>query len=166
MELDSSSGDPAEQISFTADANGGGIYGFVNNSNATWISLTLTFPKPIGTVNCLQSDLFANCTVSPDMTSITYSGIGDTETPGLQHKAAGFDPDGDGDFFYGIAPGQVFTINLNNGGSQTDLGGWTPNEMFTGTPQIATPEPGSIVLAFSVVAGSLTLGYSRRRKKC
>jgi hypothetical protein len=165
MELDGSSGDPPGQISFTADANGGGISLFQNNSNDTWISITVTFAKPVGPVNCLQSNLFANCTVSADMTSITYSGTGDTE--GKEGLAFGTDPtDSDADYFHGIGPGQIFSINLNNGGSQTDLGGWTPKETFTGTAQIALPEPGSIALALFAIAGSLGLGYSRRRKKC
>jgi hypothetical protein len=122
-----------DSFSFGADANGGGISSFTNDSGQTWTQLDIFFTLPgFETIIC-QTNLFATCT--------------QTATSGPNAVFYDLTLSGPGTFTTNDAIDAFlsFTINLNNNGSTTvDSGSWSPGHDFTATANL--PEPAPIAL--------------------
>jgi hypothetical protein len=154
---DPTTGTPVDNSNFTfgADALGGGVLAFVNDSNILWNSLSITVTEPSNIEITVLPGLFFN---TEQFSSTATSGGNSVFTIGLFNTGAGSG---------GIANGQYFTINLNDliGNTQnTDpngAGGWGNDAQFSGTanylpdPTSSTPEPASALLLAAGLGCSL-----------
>jgi hypothetical protein len=160
---DPTAGTPVSTSSFAfgADAAGGGILAFVNQSGILWNDLTIKVTEPNNTAITILPGLFFNTF------QFSSSDQGDgtsVYTIGLFNTGAGSG---------GIGNGAFFTINLNDllGNQQNPdpagAGGWGAGADFTaianvlpGDPNNNSPEPASMLL---VVAGLGLVGWGSRR---
>ena len=152
----------SSNFAFGADAGGGGVFAFVNNSGILWNSLSISVTEPSNIAITVVPGLFFN---TNQYSSTSLAGGYSLFTIGLFNTGTG-----EG----GITNGEYFTINLNDliGNTQnTDTngsGGWGPFASFSaaanavpGAPgSSATPEPASIFLFASGLAFAF---YARRR---
>lgn len=158
---DPSSGTPigANTFTFGADALGGGVFAFVNQSGNLWTKLDVFVQLPTGSViNCGPAPFFNFCQVSSVIQTASLSLFDiDLNSPSAQTG--------------GIPDGEFFTINLNdlvNGGINTDpngAGGWGPGNDFSATANLTnSPEPAT---AFFVLAGlgMVSFGVLGRRRR-
>ncbi len=125
---------------FQADANGGGMFNFTNNTRQTWQTLDFFATLPSGdTISC-SSTVFTVCSFTE-----TNSGRGSSVFDvGFEDPATG----------PGISPGGSFTVDLDTVAG-IDRGGWEPNNTIRGVANFELPEPGSWTLA---ALGFLVLG--------
>ncbi len=146
---------------FGADALGGGVLSFVNDSGILFQNLEITVTEPSNSAITLPHGLFFNTT----QYSSTSLGNGFSSfTIGLFNSG----PNSEG----GIPDGQYFTINLNNFVNNTQppnpngAGGWGPGTDFSATANTVpgapgtAPEPASILL----IAGGLGLVWFGTRQ--
>lgn len=160
---DPSAGTPVTSSSFVfgADALGGGVLSFVNNSGILFQNLEITVTEPSDSAITLPHGLFFNTT----QLSSTSAGNGlSVFTIGLFNSG----PDSEG----GIPDGQFFTINLNDFVNNTQppdpngAGGWGPGADFSATANAlpgapgTAPEPASILL----LSGGLGLFWFGARR--
>lgn len=123
-----------DTFGFGSDVNGGGDFGFTNNTGQAWTRLDVFFTLTAGAKISCDSSVFSACTiemVSPAGTApVSYDAI--------------FGPDLAG----GVLTGENFTINLNNdGNTNTDpngSGAWPADTDFTAV--VNAPEPRSVLL--------------------
>jgi hypothetical protein len=147
-------------FNFTINAQGGGIFDFVNESGVNWTSLTLLSSAPIGSsYSCNPVDfghLFENCSTNvtsqdpqtgQEAVTIVFSGT----TPGCVFL----------DCFPGIPQGFHFFFNLNDDFNCNEgcSGGWTDNYVVQGMAN-NVPEPASIFLVLTGLGGIV----ARRRR--
>jgi len=157
---DPNAGTPVGLIfSFSSDANGGGVFNFVNatGQNITDIDFFVTLPGT-DVITCVPADFFSTCSY--------------TSTPRANGKALydiGAETGGEG---IGIPLGVSFSINLNNpinGEPNPDpmgAGGWGPNnliEVGVNGSDPFTPEPATWGL---LLAGAIGATIARTRRRC
>lgn len=149
---DPSTGTPVTSTSFVfgADALGGGVLSFVNDSGVLFQNLQITVTEASDARIALPNGLFFN-TIQLSSTPLG-NGLS-TFTIGLFNS--GRTSEG------GIPNGQFFTINLNDFVNNTQpsdpagAGGWGPDKDFSATANVVpgapgtAPEPGSILLIAS-----------------
>lgn len=148
---------------FGADALGGGVLSFMNESGNQWNTLNISVTEPSATAITLLPNPFFNAS------QFSSQSLGD----GNSRFTIGLFNTGEGGS--GISNDEFFTINLNDliGNSQnTDpvgAGGWGPGAEFSatantapGTPSPAdvSPEPGSMLL---VATGLGLVGWGSQR---
>jgi hypothetical protein len=144
--------DPAIIVSnnftFGADDLGGGVLSFQNESGNNWFEMTVTATLPDLTAITCGPGPFVTCTVSESPVSA-----------GFLYNIM-FGPAANG----GITKGQIFSINLNDEGSDPNgVGSWGPGTDFAAKAN-ATPEPSATMLFLS--GGVLITGiFSYRRRK-
>lgn len=140
-------------FTFGSNANGGGVLPFNNASGIHWNSLDVFVDLPANSsITCLPGPFFNSCQFSQ------------TSLPGgnARFDIGVADLSGEG----GIAPGEFFTINLNDlirGQQNPDPngpGGWGPDSDFTAVANNSAPEPASWLLFAS---GLAFIGATRRR---
>ncbi|HEX4168073.1 MAG TPA: PEP-CTERM sorting domain-containing protein [Bryobacteraceae bacterium] len=137
-----------DNFTFGADTLGGGDFTFQNASGTTWNSLLFTATLPIDTPIVCGPGPFQLCTVTTK-------------------------PQSDGSFLYdilmgpaqtgGITNGEVFSVDLNDSGTDpTGAGSWGAGTDFTATAN-TTPEPSAIFLVIAGLAGFV--GWRRFQRK-
>jgi len=133
-------------FSFTTDPFGGGFFSFQNESGSDWHSLLLTAEAPAidGSPTISPGPFVTNTTVSttPVGSDILYQiRFGPTTTGGIPN-------------------GTIFSINLDNSGSDPNgAGDWVSNKTFTADANV--PEPASSLLFLA--GGLLIAGLFRYR---
>jgi hypothetical protein len=137
-----------DSFTFGADAAGGGVFSFQNETGERWLQLDIlvTLPSDVTAITC-GSIAFVTCTVTPPRGSMSVWDI-----------TFGPNPNG------GIANGETFSINLNNNGVVNEdpngTGDWGKDKDFSAVAN--APEPFSWML---IGAGALALGaYGYRRR--
>ena len=136
----------SNSFTFSADALGGGVLSFRNESGSDWHSLTVTATLPISTQITVGPGPFVTDTVSvtPVTSGFFYTILfGPTVTGGI--------PDNTN-----------FLINLDSAGNDPNgPGEWGPGRDFSAT--VNTPEPASSIL---FLAGALLVaGVFRYRRR-
>ncbi len=147
-------GDPTDptiitgtSFGFGADGSGGGDFSFQNESGQNWLQLTVTALLSSSTVaiTCGPGP-FETCTIS------------NHAAPGGFLYDIVFGPVASG----GITNGEIFSIDLNNAGTDpSGPGSWPANQDFGALANASTPEPSAIFLV--LVGASLVAGVFRYR---
>jgi len=136
-------------FSFTADPAGGGDFSFINGSTDRWTELDVFLSLPAFEPITCGSNAFFTCTVIP---------LAPTTTMPLPFDIM-FGPAPNG----GIAPGEGFSVDLNDNGA-TDpngSGSWGSGATFTAAAN--TPEPAAWALtAIGLLAAALFVFLVRR----
>lgn len=134
-------------FSFNADANGGGIFNFTNDSGNVWQTLDFFVTLPATDTIACGSTLYRLC----DYTS-TPTGNGQARFD------IGFEqPLENG----GIGPGVSFSIDLNTVPA-VDRGGWGADKSIEGVANFDLPEPASFILtAAGLLVCALGVAYRR-----
>lgn len=133
--------------SFKSDANGGGIFAFINETKNVWQTLDFFATLPAGdTISC-SSTLFGLC----DYTS-TPAGNGQ------RLFDVGFEQPDNGT---GVGPKGTFSIDLNDSSCgdkniSSCGGGWGSNSSIEGVANFGLPEPATWALT---AAGLLLCGF-------
>jgi hypothetical protein len=137
-----------KSFTFGADAAGGGVFSFQNETGESWLQLDVlvSLPSGVTAITC-GSIAFVTCTVTPPHDSVSIWDI-----------TFGPNPNG------GIPNGATFSINLNNNGvvnqDPNGAGDWGPDKQFSAVAD--APEPASWML---IGIGTLGLaGYCFRRR--
>ena len=124
-----------DSFTFGANSQGGGDFGFTNETGHVWTQLDILFTLPTFQSITCGSVSFVTCTVN------ILSGV--TETPVRYDVVFGPNPIG------GITNTQNFTVNLNDNGivntEPNGSGSWPASEDFGAVAN--APEPGTWVLA-------------------
>ena len=132
-------------FAFGADASGGGVFAFQNASGNDWGSMLVTATLPNLTPITCGPGPFLTCTVSEKPVLDGY----------LYDILFGPAPGG------GITAGTIFTVNLNDDGTDPNgSGSWPVGQDFDAKTTVV-PEPGSVLLLMS--GGLLVAGLCRRR---
>ena len=147
-------------FSFTANGNGGGYFGFCNQTGAQWTTVDFKFlSNTLPTIIC-DSDIYQSCDVS------TITGGYEILFSDPTNPSSNSDPGG-------IPDGHYLSINLNtdscvptaNSDCSSNDGDWPQGlSFYGGTNQpasIPTPEPATLAL---ISAGAAGLWQYRRRK--
>lgn len=142
-------------FSFSADALGGGDFSFVNGSNMQWTELDVFVSLPeLGPITCGPGP-FVTCTPTP---------LGLSTDKPLEYDIV-FGPAPNG----GLAPGEGFSIDLNDNGSANTnpagVGSWGANTTF-GIDVNSAPEPSVWALtAIGLLGASFALRRWRVKRK-
>ncbi len=137
----------SDAFTFGADALGGGVFSFTNESGSDWRQLDVTATLPIMTTVTVGSGPFII-----DAVHIT------PVTGGFFYDVM-FGPTATG----GILNGATFTINLDTSGSDPNgAGDWGKNKDFTAAANGA-PEPSSYLLLLT--GGLFGAGVLRHRRR-
>lgn len=148
---DPSTGTPVQSASFSfrADANGGGIFQFVNDSRQTWTTLDFFVTLPSSDTITCSSPFYGFCG-----STTTSSGDGQSQFD------IGFEQPING----GILPGAAFSIDLNDQSycPNADNGGWGPFTQIDAIANFDIPEPSALRLAAAgLLFCILIAGYRR-----
>jgi hypothetical protein len=137
-----------KSFTFGANAHGGGVFSFQNETGEAWLQLDIlvSLPSDVTAITC-GSFAFVTCTVTPPQGSSSKWDIS-------------FGPNPNG----GIPNGATFSINLNNNAVVNEdpngAGDWGPEKMFDAVAN--APEPASWML---IGVGALALAaYGLRRR--
>ena len=128
-----------DPFSFSANANGGGVFNFQNISGNQWVGMDFFVTLPENTpIACGPGPFFVTC-------EVTSTPIG---TSGMASYDIGFDQPRNG----GILSNGIFSFNLNDAlrtGPNLDpngSGGWGPGTVINVQQTDAIPEPSSLWL--------------------
>ena len=135
-----------DSFTFGADALGGGVLLFQNESGKSWRELEVTATLPEFTTITCGPGPFITCTIaeSPVSNGFLYDIL--------------FGPAAGG----GITQGQIFSVNLNDEGEDpSGVGSWGAGTDFDAHAS-AVPEPAAIALM--LVGGLLLAGFAYRRR--
>jgi hypothetical protein len=130
----------SNSFTFGADNAGGGVLSFQNESGNNWTELSVFVTLPELTPITCGPGPFTLCTIAttPNNGQFDYS-----ITFGPSELTA-------------IANGELFSINLNNSGTDPNgSGSWPASVDFAGKANFVAPEPAAGMLA---LAGVLALG--------
>ncbi len=138
-------------FSFTADAAGGGDFSFINGSTDQWTSLDVFVTLPAFEPITCGSNAFFTCTVIP---------LAPTTTTPLPFDIL-FGPAPNG----GIAPGEGFSVDLNdNGGTDpTGSGSWGDDTVFNSDAN--SPEPAAWALTAAGLLATAFFAFFIRRSR-
>ncbi len=140
---------PGTSFGFGADGSGGGDFSFQNESGQNWLQLTVTalLSSSSVAITCGPGP-FDTCTISNH-----------AATGGFLYDIV-FGPVASG----GITNGEIFSIDLNNSGTDpSGSGSWPANQDFGAQANATVPEPSAVLL---VVAGGLLMaGVFRYRRR-
>jgi hypothetical protein len=141
----------SDSFSLSANALGGGVFTFQNESGNLWQSLEFTATLPLFTTITCGPGPFTTCTIA-------QSPVGDNVLYDILFGPA---PNG-----AGIKEGEIFSINLNDQGEDPDgVGSWGAGTTLAAEANTVTaaPEPSSFILFGS---GALAMAaIARRRRK-
>ena len=134
-------------FSFGADALGGGVFFFQNESQNNWFSMSVQALLPAFTSITVTPGPFLSDTIvqTPQGNQVLYDIIfGPTQNA--------------------VPIGTIFSINLNDTGDDPDgAGSWGPGNDFSGKTNVSiSPEPSAVLL---LLAGGVLMGlfcYRRR----
>jgi hypothetical protein len=148
---DPSAGTPLNSptFSFQADANGGGLFSFTNETGQVWQSLDFFATLPdTDTITC-SSVVYGSCDYSK-----TAAGNGKAVFDvGFEQPIQSA----------GIVPGQTFSVNLNDPGCYTKGGSWGPFTRIDAVANLDIPEPASWVLTLAgLLISAVYVAYGRR----
>lgn len=143
---------PVDPFSFSANANGGGVFNFQNVSGNNWVGMDFFVTLPENTpIACGPGPFFVTC-------EVTSTPIG---TTGMATYDIGFNQPRNG----GILNSGIFSFNLNDPLSSgpnlnpNGSGGWGASTMINVAETDAVPEPASLWL----LGGGIALLASVRR---
>ncbi len=139
----------SDSFAFGADALGGGVLLFQNESGQNWQELDVSATLPDFTTITCGPGPFITCTIaeSPVNGGFLYNIL--------------FGPAKAG----GIANGQNFSVNLNDPDQNDDpngAGSWGAGTDFDAKANATTPEPSGIALM--LVGGLMLAGFCYRRR--
>lgn len=137
-----------DSFSFGADGFGGGDFSFQNQSGHNWFELTVTATLPFLTPITCGPGPFAFCTVSDQQTQDGF----------LYNIVFGPAPNA------GITNGELFSINLNDEGTEPNgVGSWPAGQDFAAVANVAhAPEPSAYVLTGLGFGALLLFAFYRR----
>lgn len=136
-----------DSFTFGADALGGGVLLFQNESGQSWRELDITATLPDFTTITCGPGPFITCTIaeSPVSGGFLYNIL--------------FGPAAGG----GITQGQTFSVNLNDTGEDPNgTGSWGTGTDFDAKASNVTPEPSAVTLI--LLGGLLFAGFCYRRR--
>lgn len=138
----------SNNFGFGADNAGGGVFSFQNESGQNWLELTIT-------ANFATPNVSFTVGPGPFLTdTVSYA----SDPAGGYLYSIIFGPTTSG----GIANGEIFSINLNDTGTdENGVGSWGPSKDFGGAAN-ATPEPSTAMLG---AAGIFLLGGAIWRQR-
>jgi hypothetical protein len=131
---------------FTADAHGGGILNFINNSRHTWTTLDFFVTLPSAdTIGC-SSTWYSFC-------SFTETSLGN----GQSQFDIGFEQPTQA----GILPGSSFSLDLDDSPG-VDKGSWGPFAQVQAVANFDIPEPSALFLATAGLICCILIAAYRR----